>query len=253
MRPIGKLLNRRVKGALAAVGLMATVVAVNNPARAVHDEGFALQGDVDHPTLVDWVDFFNVDAGGNATVKASLPAGFIRAEFKADYVTPDTTAYATGSKDTLRIGDGVDGLAATGNSAWQCKSANNLGSKFDLLNAYTTAFRNAANHLIVYFGSEIGSPNGDRNAGLWLLQDTAVGCVGAGNTNFAGQHRDGDVFIVIAFTNGGTRSNITVYQWVGDDATGSLQLKLTTGDLADAGATTRPSTCRPSATTPVPS
>ncbi len=49
----------------------------------MHDEGFALQGDVDHASLVDWVDFFNVDGSGNATVKATLPAGFIQAEFKA--------------------------------------------------------------------------------------------------------------------------------------------------------------------------
>jgi hypothetical protein len=100
-----------------------------------------------------------------------LPDGFIRAAFTPDYAEPDPSAYATGTKDTLRIGDGVDGNAATGTSAWQCKSSNNLGPKFDLVNAYAAAMRtpvkaDGKRHLIIYFDSEILSPNGDRNAGV---------------------------------------------------------------------------------------
>src|SRR4051794_16860693 len=96
-----------------------------------------------------------------------------------------------------------------------------------------------AGDLIVYFGSEIASPNGDRNAGIWLLQDRNVNCssAGGGNTDWTGHHKDGDIFAVSAFTNGGAKANITVYKWVDnadsndhDDIGGSLVLAFTTGD-----------------------
>ncbi len=227
--------RRSLKGMAVTLALMASVVAFGIPASAVHDDGFALQGDVDHASLIDWVDLFDV-AGGVATKKAALPAGFIQASFSADHIEPDPSAYATGSKDIYKIGDGIDGNPATGNSGWQCKESNNIGSKFNLVNAYAAAFRNAANQLIVTFGSEITSPNGNRNAGVWLLQDQNVGCTpsGGGGTNFAGVHKDGDVFIVSAFTGGGDTSNVTVYKWVGNEATGSLVLSFSTGELNDA-------------------
>jgi hypothetical protein len=222
------------------------MVAYSTLAGAVHDEGFSLHGDLDGGTL-DWVDLFDT-TNGVATPKASLPDGIIRASFGRDFVTngdgtlnqgADVSAYATGSKDDLPINK-------TGAGDWQCKQANNVGNKFNLLNAYAAAMRpttgTSVNDLIVYFGSEIASPNGDRNAGFWLLQDKDVNCTSSGgNTDFTGHHRDGDVFVVSAFTNGGTKSNITVYEWVDSspsdnngDIGGSLQLRFDTGSLNNA-------------------
>lgn len=250
-----RLLRGRARRWLALGTVVAAtggMVVYSTIAGAVHDEGFALQGEVDHPSLVDWVDMFDVTGAAGSTVttpKASLPPTFVRASFAKDWTLADASAYATGTKDTLPIGDGTDGNPATGTSKWQCKSSNNLGPKFDLVNAYAAAQRvttatagSDEGDLIVYFGSEISSPNGSRNAGVWLLQDPAAGCTaGSGNTNFGGQHRDGDVFIVSAFTNGGTKANITVYEWVdstpGDnngDVGGSLQLVFASGDLNNA-------------------
>lgn len=204
------LTRHRATRAFAVLAVLAGMMSFSEPASAIHDEGFALQGDVHTAgsTPLDWEDFFNADG-----TKKALPAGgYLASSFKPDYAEPDASAYATGSKDTLPIN-------VAGQGDWQCKSSNNIGSKFNLLNAYAAALRPTsgtdANDLIIYFGSEIGSPNGDRNTGVWLLQDDDVGCssAGGGNTDWAGHHTDGDVFIVSAFTGGGTEANIIVYEW----------------------------------------
>jgi hypothetical protein len=241
----------RAKHALLAVSLIAGLLLVGNPAEAVHDEGFALQGDVyqSGSQPLDWTDLMTTatapSAGvavGDGVPKATLPGGFLRAAFGPDYSEPDHSAYATGTKDTLPIS-----LAGAGD--WQCKQSNNIGNKFNLVNAYAAAKRvttatadSDVGDLLVFFGSEIASPNGDRNVGMWLLQDRNVNCQSSGgNTDWTGHHVDGDIFVVSAFTNGGTKANITVYEW--DDASpadhnadvgGSLVLKFSTGDLNDA-------------------
>ncbi|SOC51441.1 SdrD B-like domain-containing protein [Ornithinimicrobium cerasi] len=207
--------RRFVVGAAATALLGAALTSPS--AQAVHDEGFSLTGTI-NGTPNDWAtNIMTVDANGDGVPRSTLPAGFLDAAFEADYALPDASGYATGTKDTLPIDGG-----------WQCKTPNNLGAKFDILNAYAAAYvpttGTDAGDLIVYFGSEIASPNGNRNAGLWLLKDQNVACEGAGNTDFTGAHQDGDVFIVSAFTNGGASANIDVYRWNGDDATGGLAL-----------------------------
>lgn len=237
----------RVKHALLAVFLIGGLMAVGGPADAVHDEGFDLQGDVVTTTeTYDWTDVLTTatvaSAGvavGDGIPRSSLPGNFIVAGFEPDYTEPDPTAYATGTKDTLPINK-------AGAGDWQCKSSNNIGSKFNLVNAYAAAWRvttdsvdSDIDDLIVYFGSEIASPNGDRNVGMWLLQDRNVDCQSTGgNTDWTGHHVDGDIFVVSAFTNGGTKANITVYEWVdetgapNDDVGGSLQLRFNSADNA---------------------
>ena len=213
--PCPPLLRKALIG-ISAAGV--AVAALSTPAAlAVHDEGFSLEATIDgNPT--DWIDLFDVDGSGTVTNTDPLPAGFLDASFKDDYYLPDSSGYATGTKDTLSM--------ATG---WQCKTPNNLGAKFDILNAYAAAYSPTSgadqDDLIVYFGSEIASPNGNRNAGLWLLKDPSAACSGAGNTDWTGTHTDGDVFIVAAFTNGGSSANIDVYRWSGTDATGGLVLQ----------------------------
>jgi hypothetical protein len=242
--------SQRAVRSLAATALLVGIISIASPADAVHDEGFALQGDVDHATQTDWVDLFTTTAGVAAPA-SSLPAPFVKASFGRDfYAGGDPTTYATGTKDTQPIN-----LAGGGD--WQCKSSNNLGPKFDIVNGYAAAMRPASGpatgHLIVNFASEIASPNGDRNAGIWLLKDKDVGCTSAGgNTDWTGHHTDGDIFAVAAFTNGGTKANITVYKWVDSSPTdgngdigGSLVLAFSTGDLADARCTQDLSTQSP--------
>ena len=203
---------------VVAVGMS---VVLMRTVQAVHDLAFELDGDVvndltDPFGRVDWADFFTASSGANpfgGDTKDPLPAGFTDADLSRDFVlrpngtysTTDNTTYATGSKDTLPV------------SGWQCNTDNNVGDKVDIVNAYATAYTAPNGDQILYFAQERNAQTGDANVGFWFLQD-AVSCVSPGGAvTFTGAHRDGDLLIVSAFTNGGTVSNITVYRWTIDD------------------------------------
>src|SRR4051812_4298080 len=184
-------------------------------ALAVHDLTFQLDGDVSASTAttvggstqsLDWDSLFTA-AGAN---KSPLPTGFTAAGFDRDFnttaaggfATDDSTTFATGSKDTLSITPG-----------WQCNRDANVNSKIDIMNAYAAAFTAPSGHQIIYFSLERNSNAGDGNVGFWFLQDN-VGCTspGGGSTPFTGNHTDGDLLVVSAFTNGGSVSNIHGYR-----------------------------------------
>src|SRR5262249_12737529 len=77
-------------------------------------------------------------------------------------------------------------------------------------------------------GADRDSTNGDSNIGFWFNQDPSFGLQGTcPNQDFTGVHKDGDLFVVSAFTNGGTQPTIDVYQWQG----GSLN-PVSTGDAS---------------------
>jgi hypothetical protein len=177
---------------------------------AVHDLAFELDGNVVNDNGVslgtsDWADLF--DAAG--ATKGPLPAGFTASKLTRDFnlaangsfSTNDTTTFATGSKDTLPI------------SGWQCNQDANVNDKIDIVNAYATAYAAPNGDQVIYFALERFANAGDANVGFWFLQDN-VGCTSTGGAvTFTGSHRDGDLLIVSAFTNGGTVSSITVYRW----------------------------------------
>src|SRR5919197_4963495 len=205
-------------------------------AQAVHDLDFQLDGDVlastttnvGHVQTKDWNNFFNPSGG---PVAGSLTGGFLHSGFVRDFCsgpsnpdgtcsltststtfnTADQTTFATGSKDTLPITPG-----------WQCNFDNNVNSKTDLSNVYALAYTNPANsHQIIYFALERNANTGDGNVAFWFLQGN-VGCTSTGGSvAFSGDHVDGDLLVVSAFTNGGGVSNVDVYKWVGG-ANGAL-------------------------------
>ncbi len=211
--------RRRRSGALlAALAALIGVIAIAGPASAVHDLAFQLDGDVVAQTggsqTVDWATLFNTDGS-----KKALPSGFTASTFAPDFRTnangsfntSDPTTYTTGSKDTLPISTG-----------WQCTASNNVNSKVDIMNAYAAAYTQDNNgHQILYFALERNTNTGDGNVAFWFLQGS-VGCDDHGGTaSFTGDHHDGDLLMVSAFTNGGSVSNIDVYRWNGG-ANGSL-------------------------------
>lgn len=207
-------------GAIVSLLLLSVFIAPN--ALAVHGEQFQLDGDVDASTTtnvggttqgIDWSSLF--DANGD---ELGLPADFVASGFEKDFVntgatfvTSDTSTFATGSKDTLPITPG-----------WQCNFDNNVNSKIDIMNAYAAAYVDpGSGDEIVYFALERNTNTGDANVAFWFLQDD-VGCSSTGGAQaFTGDHVDGDLLIVSAFTNGGTVSTIDVYRWNGG-ANGSL-------------------------------
>jgi hypothetical protein len=197
------------------VVLAAVVTLGATPVLAVHNKAFELDGNIVNTPggaqTVDWADLFNVSGTNVPTPKPSLPAGFSAAKFSRDFQinsNSDSSVYATGSKDTLNILGG-----------WQCKIANNVNDKTDLLNAYIVAYNDTSvtpAHTLVYFGIETASNEGTRDVGIWLLKDQTVGCVaGTGNTNFVGNHTDGDILIVAEYTGSSGVSFIQAFRWNG--------------------------------------
>jgi hypothetical protein len=79
----------------------------------------------------------------------------------------------------------------------------------DTLNAAYAAAYNISD-LDIIFGADRASPSGNANIGIWFFQDN-VTLNSAGRFN--GAHRNGDVFVISAFTSGGGTSTISVYAW----------------------------------------
>ena len=245
---VPKVTRMRVGSVLVSLGLVMVMMAVMSTAAfAIHDLKFQLDGNtrVDSGTSqpFDWESFFNASGTGgtigksvnlpNATRPDFIASGFAVSGGKpGDFYLPDETTFSTGSKDTLNI-----------NGGWQCGKSNNVGDKVDILNAYSAVYVNPGNgHTILYFGVEKSSPNGDSNIAVWFLQDGSVACdaTGGGNVDFQGNHMDGDLLLVSAFTNGGLQANVAAYKWNGG-ASGSLgTTPVATGGLCPAATTADP-------------
>ncbi len=248
--------RRRVarRSAFAILPLIAAgslVLAGLGSASASLSSAFELDGNVvDNgaalPSAPDWGaaasgnttnSIFTVDGTGTGVKRSQLPTGFFDAGFARDFTpgsTADSSTFTNGAKDTGNI--------SSGNANWSCVKANNVTNKGDIQNAYTAVYNDTSfspAHLVLYFGMEKNTPNGDNNMGVWFLQDGSVACspgTGAG-TSFTGNHTDGDVLLVAAFTNGGGTPAISAYKWVGG-ASGSLNTTpIATGSACSASAT----------------
>lgn len=217
-----KRLGRTTIGVIAAVAAASLALLTPGAANASISSAFELDGNVldDAATAPDWGassgtnSIFTV-SGGLGVERSPLPTGFFDAGFARDFTpgsTADSTTFTNGAKDTGNI--------SGGSNSWSCVKANNVTNKGDIQNAYTAVYVDTTftpAHLVLYFGMEKNTPNGDNNMGVWLLQDENVGCnpgSGAG-TAFTGVHKDGDVLLVAAFTNGGGNPQVSAYQWQG--------------------------------------
>lgn len=265
----GTLRRRTAVGAIAALAAASLVIAGSITASASVSTAFELDGDVlDNgatlPSAPDWGaattgnttnSIFTLDTDPASPTyqqgvkRDPLPAGFFDAGFVRDFIpgsSSDPSTFTTGSKDTSNI--------STGTAAWTCVGANNVTNKGDIQNAYAAVYSDSSfnpPHLILYFGMEKQTSNGDNNMGVWFLQDSNVACqsggTGSGNT-FKGNHVDGDIFVVAAFTNGGLNPQISAYQWKGG-ATGSLD---TTAVATGGDCVANPTICATTNGTTVP-
>ena len=195
---------------LLALGLLASMlVAGQTGAGAVHVEEFQLDGNIADDASAtedfDWASFFNGSGGQDPTLPAASRPCFLDSAFKADHAFPDATTFTSGSKDTLDT------------SGWSCSSSNNLGGKFDIVNAYSTIYQDGSD-LVLYFGIERAATEGDGTMGFWFLKDASVDCekLGGGKAPaFSGHHTNGDIFVTAEFSNGGTNAQVQAYAWVG--------------------------------------
>lgn len=208
--------TRRSRKRAVAHVLLSTLLVVpilmtgGTDAGAVHDTAFELEGDVgDDPvgSPFDWASFFGNDGAPAPVLPDASRPGFVDSGFDADHAFPDLSTYTGGSKDTLDV------------SGWSCTDSNNLGGKFDIVNAYSTIYEDAGTgDLLLLFGIERAATEGDGNMGFWFLKDGSVDCEKTQKGQapaFNGNHQDGDIFVVASFSNGGTQAAVTAYQWEG--------------------------------------
>lgn len=99
-------------------------------------------------------------------------------------------------------------------TSWACSSSP-TPDKDTLTNGYAAAYE--PSDLVLAFGADRLSTNGDANIGIWFFQQNvscnpATGKFVQANGSPA-KHALGDVFVVSAFTGGGTTPNISVYIW----------------------------------------
>ena len=117
---------------------------------------------------------FTRDFETNATCPTTSAIGLISTS--TNFCTGDDTTYATGSKDTLGIGNG----------GWQCNHDNNVNSKIDIMNAYVLQYTAPNGDKIFYFGVERNVSNGTNDVGVWFLQGGASCTAPSGSANFTG-------------------------------------------------------------------
>ncbi|HEV8359730.1 MAG TPA: Ig-like domain repeat protein, partial [Candidatus Thermoplasmatota archaeon] len=227
------VLDTRAGGWIAIVALLLAGALLAGPgALAVHDNGlFELDGNVaDAPGGgTDWDALF--DASGNPTGVSVIASAFVD-DTLLPGSTADSTTHKTDNKDTLEISGG----------GWNCNQDNNVADKVDILNAYSAVFKDAGGNLILYFGVERDSNQGDAAMGAWFFQND-VGCVSPGPAvPFSGSHAFGDLLVISDFSNGGTISNISVYRW-NTSAPNNLELVFSGADCGPPAAPSHVDVC----------
>jgi uncharacterized repeat protein (TIGR01451 family) len=164
-------------------------------------------------TSHDWDQVF---ADNSAAVPTNT-AGAIASSFVTDKVNSNSDDIYTGggSKDVLGIQSGQ----------WLFKGGKPQG-KDDITHAYAALYKDpATDDQILYAGLDRFDNSGDSTAGFWFFVNP-IGQNPNVNQNgghpFTGTHTTGDILLVSDFTVGGSVSTIRVFEWVGNDATGSL-------------------------------
>jgi hypothetical protein len=148
--------------------------------------------------LCDYWNLLN-GVGDNSTTGGPVPGSQPGGSLVRTYIsgTASTLSYTGGgSKDPNPL------------SQWAYSSGPTPNK--DTFNAGYAAAYVQNGHLIVVFGADRVSPNGDANIGIWFFQQN-VSLNGTGG--FTGAHVNGDVFVVSAFTGGGGTSGVSVYVW----------------------------------------
>lgn len=195
--------------AVAGVLLPLTVYSV------VYDDIFELDGNAfTQGSGDDW------DKVANGTDSAS-PGVFVQ-----DTIPPamDRIFTGGGSKDVRDI---------SGPNSW-AHTNGTPPDKNDIEHAFAGAYHNG-NELLIYFGADRYSNNGDSAVGFWFFQDNVRA---NDDGSFAGKHVVGDILVTSDFRNGGGVSVINVYKWVGGKD--PLQL-LVSGSPALPGSSSTPS------------
>ena len=209
-----------VLGAVAAI-LVGGVFAIS--AFAVHDTGsFELDGNATNGAAPgdDWDNVCHQVVGSDCSTSSDT-SGATAVDWVAELNLNATIFTGGGSKDPQDI------------NQWAWKDgAGGLPDKDNLLHSFAARY-NTTQGDVLYFGSDRLDNSGDAQQGFWFFQnEIALGSnsVGGG-TGFTGVHKAGDLLVVTDFSNGGTTSTITVYEW---DPTCTKTTGSTVGTCGDA-------------------
>lgn len=178
--------------------------------RAIGVDLFELEGDAVDDANVDGVDWDKVldpsDGGGS----------FENTGVMADQA--GTTIFGGGNKDIQDV------------TAWS-HTMGSVPDKNDITNAYAAAY-NIGGELIIFFGADRFTTDGDAQLGFWFFQHRVTAEL---DGSFSGEHVVGDVLVLVNFQNGGTAAEIQALEWVGsggDQQGGTLRL-MATGGVCD--------------------
>lgn len=213
-------------------GIIADSLFVDNPAVFELDGNLAA-GDTFSGGVTgtrDWANSTLTASGlGPDVITQTAPEpGGVPAPATFPYLITDpfgTTIYTTGgSKDILDVGN------------WRYTSGS-VPDKDEISHAFAAAYSVSTGgegggtpHTWIYFGADRFANNGDSNIGFWFFQNaislggppnatkatpfTGVACPAGATNCLPGElHRNGDVLIVSAFTQGGAIGSIIVFEW----------------------------------------
>jgi hypothetical protein len=84
--------------------------------------------------------------------------------------------------------------------------------KDDITNAYAALFEDEILHeFYLVFGMDRFDTSGDAQLGFWFLKDDVQAIAGG---DFSGAHQNGDLLVLVNFSQGGTVPNIEVWMWM---------------------------------------
>lgn len=218
--------------------LTGTMLLIPPPAQAVHDEPTPFQLDGNPTKSIggsgvstlddDWDNVFGLgDGSGNPaypTPRGNPLSGVGPGEaFAVDGANlpggKEASAWSGSNKDIDEINDGISNT-----DDWEYASSKVTPDKDNITNAYAKAYSvdhdgdgsdgagDTPNHLVVYFGADRFSNNGDAALGFWFFRnEVTLGPSG----KFLGQHAIGDILVQVDFVSGGSSSEIQIFKWVG--------------------------------------
>lgn len=199
--------RRWLTAMIAAVSTAAAITLFGvGTASAVHDTGaFELDGNATNGPAPgdDWDNVCHQVTGTDCSTTSDT-TGASAVDWVAEPNHNATIFTGGGSKDPIDI------------NQWAWKdNAGGLPDKDNLLHSFAARYQSTSEGDVLFFGSDRLDNSGDAQQGFWFFQNSiALGSnsVGGG-TGFTGVHRAGDLLIISDFSNGGTTSTITVYQW----------------------------------------
>ena len=173
------------------------------------------------PTLAaDLDDYFQLDGNPQGSPDWQDPAGAFADIFLTDPI---------GLGDDIFTGGNSKDIADVSAWEWVQSDSTSVQDKNDIENAFAAGYTAPDGDLLVYFGLDRYSQNGDAQVGFWFLKDDVSKVAGG---SFGASHSEGDVLVQIDFENGGTDPVARVYEWT----SGALSLKATGTTCTSGGA-----------------